>query len=114
MAAKLPPLMSAIGSDERAGIRLLEIDGKAALVAIFRVELDRDVPAPGIAARRLDLDHPGAEVGEDRGGERPRDEHREVHHPDTQERQPGAAHLGGSIQLHRAMPPSTTIEAPVT
>jgi hypothetical protein len=98
----------------RGAMRFLEIDGEAALVAIFRPELNRDVRAPGIATRRLDLDHLGAEVGEDRRGERPRDEHREVHHPHARERQPSAGHFGGSIQLQSAMPPSTTIEAPVT
>src|SRR5437764_11141123 len=91
---------------------ILQVDGDAALVAVLGIELNRYIAAARIAARRLDLDHLGAEVGEDRGGERPGHEHREIHHPDA--RQGSPAHRGGSIQLWSAMPPSTTIDAPVT
>ena len=66
-----------------------QVEGQASFVAILGIELHRDVGAPGIAARRLDLDHLGAEVGEDRRGERPRHEHREIHHPYAAQRQPG-------------------------
>src|SRR6266850_4471250 len=73
---------------------MLEIDRDAALVAVLGVELHRHIAAAGIAARLLDLDHLGAEVGEDRRGERPRHEHREVDDADAGERQP----------LHQARP----------
>ena len=69
--------------------RRFQIERDAALVAvgqvprigILRLRLRRDlVPmSPGVAGRRLDLDDVGAEVGQDHGGARTRDEARQVH-----------------------------------
>src|SRR5258706_6553048 len=76
--------------DHRSGGRRLEIERYAALVAVgevpgirlLRHRLRRHVvrPAPEVAGGGLDLDHVGAEVGEDHGGARPGDEARQVHH----------------------------------
>jgi hypothetical protein len=58
-----------------------------------------------VALRHLDLDHLGAEVGEHRRGERPRDEHREVDDPDPLEAgaraQPGLS--TGSFKVRRSV-----------
>ena len=68
----------------------LQIERQSALVAIVEVpgivvlgaRLRRDLVSypPGIAGRRFDLDHVGAEVGQDHRGSRTRDEARQVHH----------------------------------
>ena len=59
-----------------APLRRLEVERDRALAAVERVEvaalagLERVVAAPFVAARRLDLDHVGAEVGEEHRRER--------------------------------------------
>src|SRR5581483_2639564 len=84
------------------GIRVLEIEGDAALVPILGLELHRHISAPRIAARRLDLDHIRAEVREDRRGERTRNEHREVDHAHATQRQPRLSH-GASCHARPAL-----------
>jgi hypothetical protein len=65
-------------------LRLLEIEHQAALVAIERDEAhalvvaDRRRRAAHVALRRLDLDHVGPHVGEQRAGKRAGDEIREL------------------------------------
>src|SRR6266446_1909374 len=76
---------------QRAGVPQVERD--ALLVAVEREEGDRHavrgrvaVAALVAAARRLDLDHLGTQVGEDRGAERPRQEAGQVEDADAGER----------------------------
>ena len=76
--------------EHRLSARRFQIERDAALVAvgqmpgigILRQRLRRDLMpvSPEIAARRLHLDHVGAEVGQDHGGAGTGDEAREVHH----------------------------------
>ena len=66
--------------EQLAAVVALEVDGDAALAAIAAGEVDRlaiDKRRPlahFVAARRLDLDDIGAELGEQPGGKRPRDQ----------------------------------------
>jgi hypothetical protein len=69
--------------DDLRRLGVLQVEREAALVAVLHAELHRHVAAAGIAARRLDLDHVGPQVGEDRRGERPGDEHGEVDDADA-------------------------------
>src|SRR5436309_2857133 len=69
------------------------VERDALLVTVEREEGDRHavrgrvaVAALVAAARRLDLDHLGTQVGEDRGAERPRQEAGQVEDADSGER----------------------------
>ena len=73
----------------------LEVDGDRALAAVGRHEqggelaggIDRLPAAPrDVAGKRLDLDHVGPLVGQERGGERARNHAREIHHPYARQR----------------------------
>ena len=76
--------------EQRATLGIFQIDGEAALVA---VECGKEAcgetdEAPSrIAAGRLDLDHVGAEIGEDQAGTRSHDGVTEFEHADAGERQ---------------------------
>ncbi len=73
-------------------LRPLEIEHQAALVAVERGEAhalalaDRRCGAAHVALRRLDLDDIRAHVGEQRAGERPSDEVRELDDADSRKR----------------------------
>ncbi len=78
---------------ERAALGVPQVERDALLVAVEREEGDRHagrgrvaVAALVAAARRLDLDHLGTQVGEDRGAERPRQEAGQVEDADADER----------------------------
>jgi hypothetical protein len=78
----------------------LEVEARAALVAVQREEHPRGVPhhrghVPQIVARAgiLDLVDLRAQVSEDERGERPRKEPRQVEHPNAGERAGRARHL---------------------
>ncbi len=85
------------GPDQRltrqAVLLVFEVKHDRALVAVQRVEVaalavcERLVVAPRIAAGRLDLDHVGAEVGEQHAGKRPRHVLGVLEHPDPIQRQ---------------------------
>ena len=55
-------------ANHAGGISVFEIQRDAALVAVLGIELHRHIRTAGIAARRLDLDNVGAEVGQHRRG----------------------------------------------
>ena len=68
---------------QRAAFIGFEIDGEAALVAVERAEEaggKAEQPAGGIAVDRLDLDHVGAEIGENEPRARPHDGVAEFEH----------------------------------
>src|SRR5262249_3845054 len=81
---------------EGAPLRVPEVERDALLVPVEREERDRDAVGRGIAVaalvaalRRFHLDHLSAQVGEDRGAERPGEEAREVEDADAAERLEG-------------------------
>ena len=99
--------------DERPPARVLQIDGDAPLAAVDREEVGSlavgragrgPVPAVVAPSRVLDLDHLGAVVAQDLGGERTGDDAREVDDADPAEKRGHARHYtrptGG---LQRAM-----------
>ncbi len=68
---------------QRAAVVGFEIDGEAALVAVESAEEtggEAGEAAGRIAADRLDLDHVGAEVGENEASARPHDGVAEFEH----------------------------------
>ena len=80
---------------QRQPLRGLQVQRDALLVAVapdegcalVQLRVHGRIAARVVAAdRRLDLDHLGAHVGQDHGRQRPRDEVREVHHPDAVQR----------------------------
>ena len=80
-------------AEEPSPFVLPDVERDAFLVAIEREERHRHavrrriaVPSLVAAARRLHLDHLGAEVGQDRGAERPGEEARQVEDADAGER----------------------------
>src|SRR5580700_8597233 len=76
-----------------------EVDGDAALVAVESAEeasSKADQPPGRIARHRLDLDHVGAEVGEDQARARTHDGVAEFEHADAGKGQ-GAVGIGLSV-----------------
>jgi len=78
---------------QRAPLGVPQVERDALLVAVEREEGDRHAVGGGVPvaalvarARRLDLDHLGAQVGEDRGAERPGQEAGQVEDADAGER----------------------------
>ena len=89
-------------AQQRATLVLSQVERDALLAAVEREEEDRHAVdrriavAPLVAAlRRLDLHHLGAQVGEDRGAERPGEKARQVEDPDARER----AHRGRKCRM---------------
>ena len=78
----------------------LEVDLDALLAAVEHGEQQAVIAgarasfAHGLAAGALDLDHLGARLGEDEGGERPRQEGGEIEHADIGERRHGCLPAG--------------------
>ena len=72
----------------------VERDGAFAAIGVLEGErrlpfLRRSVTVVVAGSRALDLDHVGAEVGEDAGREGPGDDAREIQHPNSLEDAPG-------------------------
>jgi hypothetical protein len=94
--------------DDLAGARGLEVERDALLVAVEQSEIDARLAdewaeAARIVARarRLDLDHLGAEVGEQRRAIRPRHDAREIEHANARE-QAHQSRNGRSRRCRRA------------
>jgi hypothetical protein len=79
-----------------APLRVLEVDGEAALAPVVADEA-QSVGAERVAVGRLDLDAIGAPVGEDAGGEGAGDEGAEVEDADARERTGAVPDLGFRI-----------------
>ncbi len=93
---------------QRAAFVGLEIDGEAALVAVEGAEEtggEAGQPPGRIAADRLDLDHVGAEIGEDQPRARPHDGVAEFEHAD--------AGKGERVGRTRSMRRSSLVTMPV-
>ena len=88
-----------------------EVEGDALLAAVERHEIGgfavhpRPVGARVVAAGRLDLDHPRAEVRQDHGAERPRQHAGQVEHKDIRERAGARGRPGSRIPVaHTGVP----------
>ena len=86
--------------DRRAGGRRLEVEGHAPLAPLAPEERPLD-PAHPFAARRLDLHHVGAQVGEEHGPERTGEERARVDHLHALERPAELGAGGGRGTLRR-------------